>query len=257
MSVKPRVLILRAPGTNCELDTAYAFDVAGADSTLMHVNKLLQSPGKINAFQILCIPGGFSYGDDIAAGKVFASQLNNSLSQVLRDFHEQGKLILGICNGFQVLIKSGLFFEDQPKQVPATLTWNDSGRYRDSWVHLHADDQLCVFLKGLDQIELPIAHAEGKFITYDETALQQLQSRNQLAIRYCKPDGPNGDVPFPLNPNGSQVDVAGICDPTGRIFGLMPHPERNIDATHHPNWTRDCAGGAGLAIFENAVAYFV
>ena len=140
---------------------------------------------------------------------------------------------------------------------PATLTWNDSGRYRDDWVHLCADDELCVFLRGIDQLELPIAHAEGKFVALDSGQLKQLADKKQLAIRYCKPDGPNGSVPFPMNPNGSQSDVAGICDPTGRVFGLMPHPERNIDRTHHPNWTRgEGDGGAGLAIFKNAVEYF-
>lgn len=176
---------------------------------------------------------------------------------MLRQFHAQGKLILGICNGFQVLIKSGLLFDESESQPPATLTWNDSGRYRDSWVNLHADDQLCVFLKGIDQLELPIAHAEGKFIALNDDEMRKLDERKQLAIRYCKASGPNGSVPFPENPNGSQADVAGICDPTGRVFGLMPHPERNIDPTHHPNWTRDdCEGGAGLAIFKNAVNYF-
>lgn len=252
----PKALIVRAPGTNCEHDTAFAFELAGAEATLMHVNQLVGDPGQIDAFQILCIPGGFSYGDDIAAGRVFAAQLENSLSDVLREFHAQGKLILGICNGFQVLIKSGLLFDEAESQTPATLTWNESGRYRDSWVNLHADNQLCPFLKGIDQLELPIAHAEGKFIAFDENELHKLEQKNQLAIRYCKASGPNGPVPFPENPNGSQADVAGICDPTGRVFGLMPHPERNIDPTHHPNWTRDCEGGAGLAIFKNAVDYF-
>lgn len=257
MNAKPKALILRAPGTNCEHDTAYAFELAGAEATLMHVNELIRCPERIDEFQILCIPGGFSYGDDIAAGQVLAAQLKNNLSDVLKKFHAQGKLILGICNGFQVLIKSGLLFDDSSELAPATLTWNDSGRYRDAWVHLHADDDLCVFLKGIEQLELPIAHAEGKFISLSDEQLKQLDSKNQLAIRYCKPEGPNGPVGFPMNPNGSQADVAGICDPTGRIFGLMPHPERNIDRTHHPNWTREqCVGGAGLKIFANAVAFF-
>jgi len=257
MSAKPRVLILRAPGTNCDHDTAFAFGMAGAESNLVHVNALIDKPEILDAFQILCIPGGFSYGDDIAAGKVLATQLGHSLSGMLKKFHADGKLVLGICNGFQVLIKSGLLFDDTIDHSTATLTDNESGRYLNTWVHLHSDDERCVFLKDVGLIELPIAHAEGRFMALSDEQLAQLNSRNQLAMRYCRPEGPNGPVPFPMNPNGSQGDVAGICDPTGRVFGLMPHPERNIDPTHHPNWTRDeTVGGAGLQIFQNAVAYF-
>ena len=257
MSAKPKALIIRAPGTNCEHDTAYAFSLAGAEPTVMHVNQVISSRDRVDDFQILCVPGGFSYGDDVAAGKVLAAQLEHNLSDVLRNFHAQGKLILGICNGFQVLIKSGLFFDETSDSAAATLTWNDSGRYLDAWVHLHSDSDLCVFLKGIDLLELPIAHAEGRFVALSDDELKTLDSNGQLAIRYCKPEGPNGKVPYPMNPNGSQADVAGICDSTGRVFGLMPHPERNIDPTHHPNWTRgDRSGGSGLKIFKNAVAYF-
>ena len=257
MNAKPKVIVLRAPGTNCEHDTQYAFELVGADVTQMHVNELIREPGHLNEYQILCVPGGFSYGDDIAAGKVLAAQLEHNLSDVLKSFHAQGKLILGICNGFQVLIKSGLLFDDASEIAAATLTWNDSGRYLDAWVDLYVPGENCVFLKGIERLELPIAHAEGKFVAVDSQHLATLEAKNQLAIQYCKPSGPNGTVPFPMNPNGSQANVAGICDPSGRVFGLMPHPERNIDGTHHPNWTRgETQGGAGLAIFKNAVDFF-
>lgn len=255
---QPNALILRAPGTNCDEETAFAFEKAGAKTTAIHVNELLQNSKRIADFQILCLPGGFSFGDDIAAGKVLALQLQSHLSDVLQEFHQQENLILGICNGFQVLLKSGLLLSNEPEGPPVTLTWNDCGRFHDSWVHLSTDNEKCIFLKGIDQLELPIAHAEGKFVARNEQLLDYLQVNNQLAIKYCKPAGPNGQVPFPFNPNGSERDVAGVCDATGRVFGLMPHPERNIAPTHHPNWTRRTMKehGDGLAIFKNAVAYF-
>ncbi len=256
---KPRALILRAPGTNCDEETAFAFEKAGAQAEAVHVNRLLKEPDCIKQFQILCVPGGFSFGDDIGAGKVLGMQLQTSLADVLQEFKSEDKLILGICNGFQVLLKTGLLLGGDAESSPATLTWNDCGRFHDSWVHLATDDQLCVFLRGIDRLELPIAHAEGKFVGRDQSILDVLQDQHRLAIRYCKPSGPNGYVPFPFNPNGSERDVAGICDETGRVFGLMPHPERNIDPTHHPNWTRSGLKefGDGLLVFKNAVEYFV
>ena len=174
------------------------------------------------------------------------------------NFINRKKLILGICNGFQVLLKAGLLLTNEPEGPPATLTWNDCGRFRDSWVHLEINNEKCVFLNGIEKLELPIAHAEGKFVARNDQLLDYMQVNNQLAIKYCKPTGPNGHVPFPWNPNGSVRDVAGVCDDTGRVLGLMPHPERNIDPTHHPNWTRRTMKehGDGLAIFTNAVAYF-
>ena len=251
-------MILRAPGTNCDEETAFAFETAGAKTTSIHVNELLANANRIADFQILCLPGGFSFGDDIAAGKVLALQLRHNLADVLREFHAKGNLILGICNGFQVLLKTGLLLTGEPEGPAATLTWNDCGRFHDSWVHLATDNEKCVFLKGIDKLELPIAHAEGKFVALNQQLLDYLQVNNQLAIKYCKPTGPNGQVPFPWNPNGSDRDVAGVCDDTGRVFGLMPHPERNIDPTHHPNWTRRQSNehGEGLAVFKNAVSYF-
>jgi phosphoribosylformylglycinamidine synthase len=256
----PRVLILRAPGTNCDEETAFAFEQAGAAAERVHINRLLESPGLARQFQILCIPGGFSYGDDVAAGRILANQIQHHLADALRQFHQEGKLILGICNGFQVLIKSGLLLEPDPALgPPATLTWNDSGRYEDRWVRLGVEGSKCVFLRGIEELYLPVAHAEGKFVARDGESLKRLGRDGQLVLCYRRLHGDeDGPVPYPDNPNGSMGNVAGVCDPTGRVFGLMPHPERHIDPTHHPRWTRGEGRlpGDGLAVFRNAVEYF-
>lgn len=253
---KPNVLVLRAPGTNCDQETGYAFEQAGAAATYVHINQLLEQPGVVADHQILCLPGGFSYGDDIAAGRILASQMQSRLAETLNEFRDAGKLVLGICNGFQVLIKSGFLLPMDNQGMQATLTWNDSGRYLARWVDVKANQEKCVFLKGVEHMYLPIAHAEGKFVARTPEILSSLQSNDQLAVTYCA--SPAGHDSGPLNPNGSTADVAGVCDETGRIFGLMPHPERNIDRTHHPRWTRENldARGDGFAIFENAVNYF-
>jgi phosphoribosylformylglycinamidine synthase len=242
------VLILRAPGTNCDNETAFAFEQAGAKSvTVLHINRILESPKTLNSAQILCIPGGFSFGDDVAAGRIFATKIRNHLADAFRAFKDAGKLILGICNGFQVLIKSGVLFDDDT----ATLTWNASGMYTDRWVPLKTDGEKCVFLRNIESLELPIAHAEGRFVPRNDAVLQSLNAAGQLALRYAAGS----------NPNGATADVAGACDSTGRVFGLMPHPERHLDALQHPRWTRrdprsPVAIGDGLAIFRNAVTYF-
>ena len=256
----PRVLILRAPGTNCDEETEFAFEQAGARAERVHVNRLLDAPHTAADYQILCLPGGFSYGDDIAAGRILANQLRHHLHAMLAEFKDAGKLILGICNGFQVLIKSGVLLdEDAHALPPATLSWNDSGRFEDRWVRLRVLSDRCVFLHGLEALELPVAHAEGKFVARDEHILEHLQQHSQLALQYVSLSGDDGAAAdYPDNPNGSMHAVAGICDKTGRVLGLMPHPERNIDPTHHPRWTRrkDPIPGDGAALFANAVAYF-
>lgn len=255
--VKPRVMVLRAPGTNCDQETAFAFEQAGGHADVLHVNRLLENPPLAQDYQILCVPGGFSYGDDVAAGRILGNLFQHHLKDAMTEFKAAGKLILGICNGFQVLIKSGVLLADDDQGPPATLCLNDTGRYEDRWVHLAAAGDKCVFLRGLDQFELPVAHAEGKFVARNEAELTRLAAAGQLVLRYINPAG-SEDVPFPHNPNGSQANVAGICDETGRVLGLMPHPERNIDPTHHPQWTRRpaTAPGDGLKLFQNAVAYF-
>jgi len=257
----PRALILRAPGTNCDEETAYAFELAGADGERMHVNRLLESPQQLAEFQILCIPGGFSYGDDVAAGKILALRLRHHLADVLQQFRDDGNLILGICNGFQVLLSTGLLLPDDPRRGPgATLTWNSHGRYEDRWVRLAVDGGRSFFLRGFERIELPIAHAEGRFVARDDAALDWLDVEGQLVLRYTDEDGntSNDPLPFPANPNGSQANVAALCDTTGRVLGMMPHPERYLHPTNHPQWTRRPSQdhGDGLKVFQNAVGYF-
>ncbi len=255
------VLVLRAPGTNCDLETAYAFERCGARAERLHVNQLLAESKRLADFQVLCLPGGFSYGDDIASGRILGNQLKRNLGSALGEFKAAGKLILGICNGFQVLMNCGLLWEQcEYPEPPATLAWNESGRYTDRWVELCVDHTPCVFLNGIKRLPLPIAHGEGRFTTRTPKVLQQFQEAGQLAIRYTNATSEILDtpLPFPLNPNGAMANVAGMCDVTGRVFGLMPHPERYIDRTQHPRWTRGEGSdpGMGLQLFANAVHYF-
>lgn len=261
----PRVLILRAPGTNCDRETAFAFERTGGAVTSMHINQLLESPRSADQYQILCVPGGFSYGDDIAAGRILANQIRHHLRDTLQQFKADGKLILGICNGFQVLIRAGVLLADDDQGELATLTWNDSGRFQDRWVHLRVDGDRCVFLRGITGMYLPIAHAEGKFVPRDGSVLERLQQGSQLPLRYAAgkvtsaaQSAEQAQLPYPANPNGSIANIAGVCDETGRVFGLMPHPERHIERTQHPRWTRGegATPGDGLAVFRNAVDYF-
>jgi phosphoribosylformylglycinamidine synthase len=261
---QPRVLILRAPGTNCDVETAFAFERAGARAERLHVGALLAEPSRVDAFQILCLPGGFSYGDDVAAGRILGNQIRHHLAGRLRDFHAAGKLILGICNGFQILLKSGLLLPlAADMSAPATLAWNASGRFEDRWVPLVTGGD-SVFFAGIDTLYLPVAHAEGKFVPRDARVLAELEQGGQIVLRYGTGRGGAWSAQlaprteYPDNPNGSLGDVAGVCDPSGRICGLMPHPERHIDPTQHPRWTRDAAEstGEGLRVFQNAVRYF-
>jgi len=255
---QPRVLILRAPGTNCDEETAYAFERAGAKAERCHVNRLLERPAALRDFQILCLPGGFSYGDDLGAGRILGQRLRQHLAGAMEEFKAAEKLILGICNGFQILLKSGLLLADDPRTgPPATLTWNESGRFEDRWVELLGAGSASVFFAGIERMYLPVAHAEGRFIPRDAETLKRLQTNRQVVLRYGQGAAAAGGV-FPSNPNGAIDDIAAICDPTGRVCGLMPHPERYIDRTQHPRWTRESLPevGDGLRVFENAVRYF-
>jgi len=258
---QPKALVLRAPGTNCNVETEFAFQRAGAATELLHVNRLLENPNLFSKFQILCIPGGFSYGDDVAAGRILGNQIQHHLADQIAQFKDAGKLILGICNGFQVLLKSGALLDSTTNDQPAaTLTRNASGKFEDRWVRLASLGSKCIFLKNIESMYLPIAHAEGKFVTLNNAVFKSLDSNQQLAIRYrpLKEGDDACTVTYPDNPNGSAGNVAGVCDPTGRVFGLMPHPERHLDPTQHPRWTRGEAGetGDGLQVFVNAVEYF-
>ncbi|MGL4944565.1 MAG: phosphoribosylformylglycinamidine synthase subunit PurQ [Thermoguttaceae bacterium] len=246
--MKPRILLLRAPGTNCDVETAFAFERAGGDATVLHVNRLVENRRLLADFQILCIPGGFSFGDDVASGKVFASTLRHVLADATHEFRSRDTLILGICNGFQTLLKSGILLGDAEGSPPVTLTWNRSGMYRDTWLDLEVRRTPCHFLTGIEKLTLPVAHAEGRFVAEDDATLDRLESLGCVALCYSG-----------TSPNGSQRNIAGVCDATGRVFGLMPHPERFIDPTHHPRWTRGevtTSHGDGFAIFQNAVRYF-
>ncbi len=261
----PAVLVLRAPGTNCDKETSYAFERAGAVVRQVHIRELLESPVVLDEHQILCLPGGFSYGDDIASGRILGNQLRERLADALLRFRDDGKLIFGICNGFQVLMKTGLLDIDDADGPMATLTWNDSGRYEARWVRLDVQPGNSVLLAGLEQVDMPVAHAEGKFLFRDQKSLDQLAKSGRLVLRYVSPEVsvPSAAAlapatPYPANPNGASADVAGICDTTGRVLGLMPHPERFIEPHQHPQWTRrpELVAGTGLRLFENGVAYF-
>jgi phosphoribosylformylglycinamidine synthase I len=262
MSRKPKVLVLRSAGTNCDKETSRAFMDAGASSELAHINKLIGHKLDLDGYQILALPGGFSYGDDIAAGKILANELRYKLSDDIRRFIQAGKLIIGICNGFQILVKSGLLPGNPDFTQESSLILNDSAKFEDRWVYLRtrsreSNGTKCVWAKGLpDIIYLPVAHGEGKFITKDAKTLDRLKRHGQVVLRYCDEEGRLAGYPF--NPNGSTDNIAGICDETGRVLGLMPHPERHIYHKQHPRW---CGGhkksdaGDGLAIFKNGVNY--
>ncbi|MEX0716940.1 MAG: phosphoribosylformylglycinamidine synthase subunit PurQ [Planctomycetaceae bacterium] len=385
----PSVCVLRAPGTNCDVETAWAFDTAGAKAERVHLFRLIERPELLDEHQVLCIPGGFSYGDDIGAGVIFSRELRGRLGDAVGRFLQADKLVLGICNGFQVLLKSGILPGGGASwppgdPLPATLTWNLNGRYTAVWVRLAIESGNNPFLRGLEDIELPVAHAEGRIAVSSPRVLADWESRGQIVMRYkarFKPRGkydqptpaftfddfrkqlrlvrqmqpmqeiikmipgmaenvaamdpekdlqrvetmidamtpeerdhpetihatacariasasrtapsdvekllqnframqgmlqsmskvgllnrmggrdhapPENLLPFPDNPNGSIANVAGLSDPSGRVLGLMPHPERFLHATQHPQWTRKklTGEGTGMRIFRNAVEYF-
>ncbi len=252
-----RVMVLRAAGTNCDVETAYAFEKAGAQADFVHINRLAEGDARLLDYQVLAIPGGFTYGDDISAGKVLANELRNRVGESVRAFLDADRLVIGICNGFQVLVKMGLLPGwTNGSDQPVTLTNNDSNRFEDRWVHLKIDSVRSPFLCDKDVIYLPVAHGEGKFVVDGPKALSRLEEAGQVVLRYCDAEGREGG--YPVNPNGSVGAVAGICDETGKVFGLMPHPERYIERHHHPRWTREDLPetGDGTRFFENAVRYF-
>ncbi len=271
--MKPKVIVLRAAGTNCDVETKIAFEKVGADAELVHINQLAKGERSFKEFHILAIPGGFTYGDDIASGKILANELKFRLKDGVEEFVEEGKLVIGICNGFQVLVKAGILPGLEQGEVEATLTFNDSGRFEDRWVYLKKEtrnqpalafandrpgstETRCVWIKSLPEIiYLPVAHGEGKFIPKDKKVLDRLKENGQIIFQYVDENGRLKG--YPSNPNGSVENIAGICDPTGRILGLMPHPERHILGTQHPRWTREGLKkeGDGLQIFRNGVGY--
>lgn len=257
MSV-PKALVLTGYGINCDYETWFSLRYCGADAVRVHLGDLIAGRDSLERYHLLIIPGGFSFGDDIASGIVFSNKLRFHLGDSLERFIERGNLVLGICNGFQILVKLGLLpaFDGNYWRQSVSLTYNDSGRFEDRWVHLKVNPKThCVFVKGIEKLELPVRHGEGKFVTDNREILQRVLSGSQLVLTYTDR---HGNPPlYPDNPNGSMGDVAGICDPTGRIFGLMPHPEAYNHRTNHPLWTRDelPEEGKGLAVFANAVAF--
>ena len=270
MSIKPTVLVLTGFGLNCDHETAYAFELAGATARRAHINALIAGDVSLNDVQILAFGGGFSWGDDHGAGVIQALRLKTNLGDALLEFVAAEKLIIGICNGFQTLVNLGLLpgtGGDYTRRSVA-LADNDCGNFRDQWVRLKVDPaSACVFTRGIEAIELPVRHGEGKFFTQPAT-LDELAANHQIAMQYAAADGRLANGAFPDNPNGSLLDIAGICDPSGRVFGLMPHPEAYNHFTNHPDWTRradqrrrsgndrSAVVGDGIQIFDNAVAYF-
>ena len=246
--MKPRVCILRTAGTNCDKETAFAFKAAGGDPELVHVNRFIAAEKSLDNYHILVLPGGFSYGDDIAAGKILANELRCKLNSGLKKFIAAGKLIIGICNGFQILVKSGLLPGNDTLEQETSLIINDCGSFLDQWEYLKVSRSQvkCVWAKDLpEEIYLPVAHGEGKFVVRDKQVLARLKKNNQIVFKYKD------------NPNGSLEDIAGICDQTGRVLGLMPHPERHIDIRQHPRWEKTVGAslGHGFLIIKNGVEY--
>lgn len=269
MTVK--ALVLSGYGLNCDVETAHAFTMAGAEAQRVHINALINKEVRLADFQIMAFIGGFSWGDDHGAGVVQAVRMKTRLGEDLLDFVNSGKLVIGICNGFQTLVNTGLLPGINGDYVSreVALLHNDCGNFRDHWVHLKANPKSpCVFTKGLDKLMLPIRHGEGKF--YAETPiLEKLTQNQQIALTYTKPDYSPAAGEFPANPNGSLMDIAGVCDQTGHVFGLMPHPEAYLFATNHPLWTKGYETAkrenkpdffkketAGAQIFMNAVNFF-
>src|SRR3972149_1837662 len=248
---KVKALILRGPGTNRDVDTQIAFEAVGVEVASALVTELVRGEKRLQDYQIAVTPGGFTYGDDISAGRIMANEIRLRLGEDIKKFVDDGRLVLGICNGFQVLVKTGILpgIRGQSSQ-PVTLTNNDSGRFECRWVYLKVNRKSpCVFTKGIDRIYVPVAHGEGKLVA-EPGMLEKLN----IVVQYVDAKGKTR-AGYPCNPNGSGKEMAGICDASGRIFGLMPHPEDFIRWTQHPRWTREKEREDlyGLQIFTNAV----
>jgi phosphoribosylformylglycinamidine synthase I len=252
MSLK--ALVLTGYGINCERESKYAIEKSGGAADIMHINKVMEAPRCLENYNMLMIPGGFSFGDDLGSGKVYGSKMRFRLHDQLEDFIKKGNLILGVCNGFQVMVKMGMLPEPDFKQR-VTLTNNDSGHFEDRWVILKANPQSpCVFTKGVGRILMPIRHGEGKFIPKDDSIMADLRTSNQIVLQYV--DENDNLAGYPYNPNGSAQNIAGICDKSGRVFGLMPHPEAFNIVENCPLWIKGVIKEPmGLSVFKNAVAF--
>ena len=254
---RPKALIVRTAGTNCDWETKAAFEIAGAAAERIHVNRLIRGEIRLADYSILVIPGGFSYGDDIASGKILANELKYRLGDQVKEFALTGRPVIGICNGFQILVKMGLLPEPEAMNQTTTLTFNDSDRFECRWINLKTEETHCLWVEGLAQvISLPVAHGEGKFISANKKILKILESNRQVVFRYV--DERAKAAGYPYNPNGSQGNIAGICNGKGNVFGLMPHPERFVFRWQHPSRLHRGDGtefGWGLEIFKNAIKF--
>jgi phosphoribosylformylglycinamidine synthase len=250
----PRAIVLRTSGTNCEHETAHALVLAGARAELVRFDVLVREPARLDDCSILVFPGGFSHGDDISAGRVWGMEARTTMGARLRQYTERGGLTLGVCNGFQVLVEAGLFEpERDPGERTLALYANASNHYECRWVTLETRASACTWLPGGERFPVPVAHGEGRFVVRDKTSWAQLLEHRQVVLVYVQPDG--SEPSYPADPNGSHAHVAGICDPSGRVLGLMPHPERNIAPWQHPQWTRlnKREHGEGLAFYRRLV----
>ena len=252
---QPKVLILHATGTNRDVETAHAIELAGGEPTILHVNQLRQRPTRLRAFQMFILPGGFSYGDSLGGGRLWANDLRWLFQDEMARFIEAGKPVLGICNGFQALVKSGWLPGPPAEGIRATLTRNSSNRFECRWVWLEPNKESpSIFTRDLPEpIHCPVAHGEGRFVPQDEPTLDRLCATGQIALTYASEDGvPAG---YPANPNGSVADIAGICNATGTVMGLMPHPEDHVTPEQAPSHLQRNGRGLGLALFERGVDY--
>jgi len=248
-----RALVLRTAGTNCEGETLVALEAAGARAELVHVRRLCAEPARLDEARILVFPGGFSYGDDVAAGRVLGFELRHALRAPLEAFVDRGGLVLGVCNGFQVLVDTGLLERPAEEARTLALAANESARFECRWVTLRSERCACPWLEPGELWPVPVAHGEGRVVVKSTQALERLRTRGQIALRYVAADG--GPAAYPDCPNGSVEAIAGLCDPTGRVLGLMPHPERNVTPWHHPRWTRmgPRREGEGLPFYRRMV----
>ena len=269
MTKRVRSIVITGYGTNCEMETAHACRLAGSDEVdIVHINELLFGEKRLDDYHFLNLAGGFLDGDDMGSAKAGANRIihakvQNSgerLHDQVLQFIADGKLILGVCNGFQLLIKLGLLpaFDGNYACQNVTITYNDSGRFEDQWVYLKINsDAACIFTKTLDGMYFPVRHGEGKVVTESDAVLEQLHRDNHIVMQYSDKDYEEAVMEYPANPNGSVDAIAGICDKTGRIFGMMPHPEAYLHYTNHPRWTREDLPeeGMGLLIFRNAIEF--
>jgi phosphoribosylformylglycinamidine synthase subunit PurQ / glutaminase len=271
---KVKALVLTGYGLNCDYETDYSLKLADADPERVHINELIAGENKgdrvrLENYHILVFGGGFCWADDHGAGVIMAAKARYNIGDQIEEFIEQGKLVIGICNGFQALVNLGLLpgFDGDYRSRKVALTYNDSGNFIDTWVRLKVNEQTpCVFTKGISTLDLPVRHGEGKFFAEKEV-IDRLIENNQVVFRYADSSGSPAQGRWPGNPNGSIYDIAGVCDPTGRIFGTMPHPEAYNHYTNHPGWVTkrerlarkgekfESEEGKGIAVFKNAVQY--